>query len=329
MELQHFLSSMASENSSDTHARGSHDSCCPADKACMIAPPSLVNRAEQSYVLAGLHACGDLSATMLKTYMMCKEVKAVVTVGCCYNLLSENGDGAQMSGNHFGFPLSEGVKNLGITLGRRACDLACQSAERWKDVGMESALYNFEQHALRAGFQLVLHRYYPDLAKSNPTIGRLGKARRRKQAKRRASMGSSMPLPNESSRQRIEDIVVETENLSVSNPDECKKTKFLDFSAAAFRRLGLECLAREQLEVVWEEIEPKLALVGPYWSLRAVLGPVLETFILLDRLLYFQEQIRSEANGSNMSIGWQEPKLLALFDPDLSPRNMAIMAIKS
>lgn len=41
-----------------------------------------------------------------------------------------------------------------------------QSAERWKDVGIDSALYNFEQHALRAGFQLVrnffdlLHEIY-------------------------------------------------------------------------------------------------------------------------------------------------------------------------
>ena len=59
-------------------------------------------------------------------------------------------------------------------------------------------------------------------------------------------------------------------------------------------------------------------LIGPYWSLRAALGPVLETFLLLDRLLFLQEQ------GS--SIG---AVMLPIFDPALSPRNVAIIAKKS
>lgn len=59
-------------------------------------------------------------------------------------------------------------------------------------------------------------------------------------------------------------------------------------------------------------------LIGPYWSLRAALGPVLETFLLLDRLLFLQEQ------GSSI-----EAVMLPIFDPALSPRNMAIIAKKS
>ncbi|GFQ08433.1 protein rrnad1 [Phtheirospermum japonicum] len=38
-------------------------------------------------VLAGLHVCGDLSVTMLRAFMECDEVKAMVSIGCCYNLL--------------------------------------------------------------------------------------------------------------------------------------------------------------------------------------------------------------------------------------------------
>lgn len=58
-------------------------------------------------------------------------------------------------------------------------------------------------------------------------------------------------------------------------------------------------------------------LIGPYWSLRAALGPVLETLILLDRLLLLQEY------GSDL-----EASLLPIFNPVLSPRNMAIIARK-
>lgn len=56
-------------------------------------------------------------------------------------------------------------------------------------------------------------------------------------------------------------------------------------------------------------------LIGPYWSLRATLGPLLETFLLLDRLLFLQEQGRSV-----------KALMLPIFDPEISPRNVAIIA---
>lgn len=56
-------------------------------------------------------------------------------------------------------------------------------------------------------------------------------------------------------------------------------------------------------------------LIGPYWSLRAAMGPLLETFLLLDRLLFLQEQ------GSSLEV-----TMLPIFDPNVSPRNVAIIA---
>ena len=58
-------------------------------------------------------------------------------------------------------------------------------------------------------------------------------------------------------------------------------------------------------------------LIGPYWSLRAALGPLVETFILLDRLLLLKEQ------GDSI-----EALMLPVFDPVVSPRNVAIIAKK-
>lgn len=60
-------------------------------------------------------------------------------------------------------------------------------------------------------------------------------------------------------------------------------------------------------------------LVGPYWTLRAALGPVLETLLLLDRLLFLQEQ-------NNVL---SQVVMVPLFDPVLSPRNVALIATKA
>jgi len=64
---------------------------------------------------------------------------------------------------------------------------------------------------------------------------------------------------------------------------------------------------------VWQD------LVGPFYALRAVLAPVIESYILLDRLLFLKEQ--GEVMGGSIAA-----ELVPLFDPSISPRNMAIVA---
>ncbi|XP_059662294.1 uncharacterized protein LOC132308276 isoform X2 [Cornus florida] len=115
-------------------------------------------------VLAGLHACGDLSVTMLRTFLECKEVQAVVSIGCCYNMLSE--EGVEHCDSHCGFPMSKGVKSSGLSLGRNSRDLACQSAERWKGLGKDAGLHNFELHAFRAAFQMFLEGSFSILSRN-------------------------------------------------------------------------------------------------------------------------------------------------------------------
>lgn len=60
----------------------------------------------------------------LRTFLDCKEVKALVSIGCCYNLLSEQC--SEDTGSKCGFPLSTGAKLSGLSLGKNALDLACQ-----------------------------------------------------------------------------------------------------------------------------------------------------------------------------------------------------------
>eukprot|EP00249_Psilotum_nudum_P004454 c17976_g1_i1 orf=210-2135(-) len=333
-------------------------------------------------VLAGLHACGDLSATMIRTFLECKEVKAAVIVGCCYNLLSEEYDSDPATGVACGFPLSKAVKALGLRLGKRGRDLACQSAERWKAIGTEAALENFEQHAFRAAFQLALSKIYPEIAKLSPSVGRLGKGRRRRQSRRLLYTVLDSPMYSRNSREgetllsncgacssglsaqesckcshlafnkslcpMISDTNVgcykscedsdegiklrtreTTSWISSSEQKNEKQFGFQDYACTALARLGLKHISVHELAQIWKEVEPHVALIGPFWSLRAVLAPVIETYILLDRLLYLQEHIHHRLESTAEYANISAIMLIPLFSPSISPRNMAIISIKS
>ncbi|PIN26497.1 rRNA adenine N-6-methyltransferase [Handroanthus impetiginosus] len=286
------------------------------------SPSHLKAADKSSLVLAGLHACGDLSVTMLRTFMECDEVKAVISIGCCYNLLSE--EGIKEADNQCGFPVSMGAKSASVQLGKNARDLACQSAERWRGLGEAAGLHNFELHAFRAAFQMVLSQYNPEIIMRSPAIGRQGKALRRQHHRRilesnaesaesfsqkYCSTSAEAPLTNEPSypKSSIED----------SNSVD-RYSMFLKFCKSGLGRLGLHDTQDIEFSRLWLETEEFSELVGPYWTLRAALGPVLETLLLLDRLLFLQEQCDVLVKAA----------ILPLFDPVLSPRNMALIAEK-
>ncbi|KAL0362982.1 UNVERIFIED_CONTAM: protein RRNAD1 [Sesamum calycinum] len=250
---------------------------------------------KSTMVLAGLHACGDLSVTMLRTFMECDEVKAVISIGCCYNLLSE--EGIKEGDYQFGFPVSRGAKSANLQLGKNARDLACQSAERWRGLGEAAGLHNFELHTFRAAFQMVLFQCYPEIITRSPAIGRQGKALRRQHHRRILECNADMaqtfsqnycstyakdPLLNEHSS------YPKSANKETNSAD--RYSMFVKFCKSGLGRLGL-CVPQDiEFSRLWEEAEEFYDLVGPYWTLRAALGPVLETILLLDRLLFLQEQ---------------------------------------
>ncbi|CAA2981841.1 Hypothetical predicted protein [Olea europaea subsp. europaea] len=292
-------------------------------------------------VLAGLHACGDLSVTMLRTFIECTDVRAVVSIGCCYNLLSE---GIVEADTQCGFPMSKGVKSAGLLLKKNARDLACQSAERWRGLGEAAGLHNFELHAFRAAFQMVLFQHYPEIIIKSPSIGRQGKALRRRHHRRTLVSGADIAeslsqknCENETSWPAISC----TESADAEEGSTCndaasiyedsshcisrncdtnltdRYSMFVNFCRSGLHRLGLHNSQDINFSGLWKQAEPFAELIGPYWTLRAALGPVLETLLLLDRLLFLQE-------SSNMV----EAVILPIFDPVLSPRNVALIAKK-
>ncbi|CAN8293048.1 unnamed protein product [Cochlearia groenlandica] len=293
-----------SANALNEGSRRSQQSSSDANSSC-------------SLVLAGLHACGDLSVTMLRTFMECEEVKAIVSIGCCYNLLSEENDD-EKSCCKCGYPMSAGLKSLGFSLDKRARVLACQSAERWSSLGEDAGLQNFKLHSFRAGFQMVLSEHYPEVMATSPSIGRQGKAFRRQQ--QRESL--EIPATAETTRKgqgefgRLDSLINTDDQKPMrqtSSNSDC--SSFEKYCISAFSSLDLELPQDLDLKTTWNEIDAFTELIGPFWSIRAALAAVVETLILLDRLLFLQEQ------GGSMNV-----VMLPIFDPNISPRNVAIIA---
>ncbi|KAI8997056.1 methyltransferase domain-containing protein [Pilobolus umbonatus] len=105
-----------------------------------------------------------------------------------------------------------------------------------------------------------------------------------------------------------------------------KKKDFISFPIyvqAALGRLKLPgAITLEEAETYIKEYKRKKVdkQITILWTLRALLGPVIESLILMDRWLYVNENMQDSPTKGI----WLWP----LFDPVISPRNMVIAAIK-
>ena len=245
-------------------------------------------------LLVGLHTCGDLAATSLRMAVSLTNVKAVMNVGCCYNLLSEsvhpqatnavaqyvaqigtNDKGSPLdhtfvSEQHSGYPMSAFLRDTfpDFFLGRMARMLALND---FSDSMLRSPATHFEKYSYRAAFQWLLRQHCPHI-EGTVSVGR--------RIKHYSSFG---------------DYVLQI----------CAK-----------RGVGFQ-LSVEQLDAVYEaEFRWREKRAAALWVLRAVLGPVVENLLLCDRLVYLREQgVKAEA--------WQ------VFDRAISPRGVVIVGVKT
>ncbi|KAM8870330.1 methyltransferase-like protein 25B isoform 2-T2 [Spinachia spinachia] len=235
------------------------------------------------FVLTGLHACGDLSATLLRHFVHCPHVRGITSVACCYMKITTEEDptppglveeagarpaarDAALSG--FGYPMSSWVGGLpGHQLSYKAREGACHAVEdytRRLRVGGQA----LRTHCYRAALETFIADARPDL--------------------RRAGIQT------------------------------IKGAHLLPF--AEYARLGLARVGLPPgLPLDPQRVEAMLKQQGRvvvYFSLALLLAPVVETLVLLDRMIYLQEQgVHSQ--------------LVPLFDPNFSPRNLVLVALKS
>ena len=101
-------------------------------------------------------------------------------------------------------------------------------------------------------------------------------------------------------------------------------TSFPVYIKAALKRLKLpeDTITSEEAEAYYQEYKEKQIdkQITILWTLRVLLGPILESIILVDRYLYLSETIEDSPTKGV----WLWP----LFDPVTSPRNIVIAATK-
>lgn len=96
-------------------------------------------------------------------------------------------------------------------------------------------------------------------------------------------------------------------------------TNFIDYVRMCSKRtqLNLDAVSDAELVALEEAFEHQRLQLNLFYLLRMTFAPVIETLILLDRLLYLRE------NGISNSF------LVKLFDPIVSPRCFGVVAVKA
>ncbi|KAJ2724537.1 hypothetical protein GGI07_001884 [Coemansia sp. Benny D115] len=252
----------------------------------------------EGFVLCGLHACGDLSSAVLKTFAE-GQARAVVLVPCCYNHISERPDTAGVLGEAQlnetgvgelpGFPLSNAFSN--VVLGTNALKAACQAAPRWEH-DTAGTVESFRRNYYRALLHyLMVARGGLPRDSAFPVVGKI----------------TNTDL-DQSRRQVLEQIDASKED-----------TAEIDFAVYVFAAL-------EKLQYKWRpsvtecmvcrrENRHGLVQMAAVWALRSMVGSLVESIVVVDRAVYLREH-----------CGGGAVRAFALFDPVTSPRNVVLVA---
>lgn len=120
-------------------------------------------------LLTGLHACGDLSATMIHTFANCQEVKVLVSISCCYMKLSTpqyNRSKKEL----YGYPMSSFVNSLTMQhLSYKSRATACHANENFADRLLANG-DDLRVHCCRSILENLIRESCPDLVRPGVQI---------------------------------------------------------------------------------------------------------------------------------------------------------------
>lgn len=262
-------------------------------------------------MLVGLHTCGDLNSTAIRTFVRNDEVKALCVVGCCYqhltveenesenpdleehpdpdeNLVYENytasnvnnsgGNPGKSSHDKLGFPMSEFLREKFFSLGRNTRMVALKAPEKREQ---EDTIEDIENRSIKSLFfrallTLIIQKEFKIMSKE----------------------------------MRVGKIYAKCDGF-VDYVKKCIKK--LEFSETQ-----IESLTDEKINFYYSEYESHRKKLVAFNLLREAFAPVVEALILLDRYLYLKQNV--DANTDCF--------LVQLFNPAISPRCYALAAIR-
>ncbi|KAA1473800.1 hypothetical protein DENSPDRAFT_297474 [Dentipellis sp. KUC8613] len=274
-------------------------------------PRAAIDRPAPSVLFVALHACGSLTPDIYRAFLDLQRSRngntaekwspaGAVIVGCCYNLMDAAVD----------FPLSREFASC-PRLTSSHLQLATQMPSHWFDTptsraSAELAVKKVVYRALLEPFlQASASAQAPDRLNIPPTPS------------------GTEPEPGPEARKaRIGRL-----------PDRIY-TSFPNFCSHAFTRLGLEPSTHsfdslptlstdENVPMPLAEAQKRLEVLH---TLRCILGPCIESLILLDRLAWLRENLCSDSMEEK-DAEW-DVELVGLFDQALgSARSFALVVV--
>ncbi|XP_055956691.1 methyltransferase-like protein 25B isoform X2 [Patella vulgata] len=225
-----------------------------------------------NFILGGLHACGDLTPTLLRVFASCDKTVGLASVGCCYMKLTSRSDNKANinQSKEDGYPMSQFVQSLPEhQLSYAAREMACHFADSYKE-RLKADSEHLKVHCYRAAFQHIITILHPEFDRGAMKLT--------------IKNATNMPFEN--------------------------------YCSSVLKKLGYDDTIPSELMKQAKEYLSEWKNVMSFYTVRLSLGPVVETLILLDRLIYLYEQGLSSV-------------LVPIFDPSLSPRNFLLLANKN
>ncbi|KAJ3331546.1 hypothetical protein HDU76_002862 [Blyttiomyces sp. JEL0837] len=304
------------------------------------------------WLLCGLHTCGDLAVSAIRHFLT-SDASVLVSVGCCYNKLTEATDGLQTPAWHaehehttetphpltispanetaeptgttilpqnFGYPLSTYLRTITTPtspnpLSRIPLGFTARTLACQATIRW-STQQNSRENFTRHHYRALLQYV---LYKQNL----LEKARQATQS----------PSPEQ-------DVIIGRLRPNVFT------NGFKHYAKIALGRLNIDCnvegITDEILEGYERDFAHREKEIAIVWTLRSMLGSAIESLLLVDRFLYLVEQGGGNG-GDDVHVGPGEGgfgqseigkganlevQLFPLFDPIDSPRNMVLVARK-
>ncbi|XP_077114272.1 methyltransferase-like protein 25B isoform X4 [Ranitomeya variabilis] len=233
---------------------------------------------KDNFILTGLHACGDLSVAMLRHFTRCPHIVGITSVACCYMKLTTSE-----------VPWPPGVlapcqfpdstlKQYGYPISSWVSELP---GHKLSYKSREVACHAIEDYIERLKEESDMLRIHCYRAVLEMVIRGIDPTMKR---------------------------------AGVQTIKNAHKLLFIEYAKQGLRRVGLDPCTPLSHTLVEAMLSQHQKVVS-FFSLALLLAPLVETLILLDRMIFLQEQ------------GFQ-CDLVPLFKPEFSPRNLVLVATK-
>lgn len=259
--------------------------------------------------LSGLHTCGNLAASCITIYNRNKDISALCNIGCCYHLLTE----------YF---------NKFTYVALRDKSSQVNPVPNIRD------LYSEMQNEIDPGFPLSKYLYTQQVE--------LGRSARMLacQSIHRVVNRKEQPHNHLFFRALVDILIKEKcpeyyESVEVGKIKRC--STFIEYVRKCSKKSeylkAFDNISENELNALWEKYSKDKPYLDLFYLIRLSLAQVIETVILLDRLLYLKEFDEEIANSTDHNDRFNDSTkrksyLVKVFDPVVSPRCYGIVGIK-